>query len=152
VGVESTLGQGSIFYAILPRSPLQPHTSRRAPRILVIEDERIERLLLTGILQRAGCVVETATTGAEALARCSQEAFDLVTLDWFLPDGSGSQVLHEMRKMRLHAGTPVIAISMIEQTEADGEGVLEFIKKPVNGNTLLAAIERIGLPVEVERV
>src|SRR4029079_16565555 len=95
VGVESTLGQGSIFYAILPRSPLQPRTCRRAPRILMIEDEKMERLLLAGILQRAGCVVEMATTSAEALAKCSQHAFDLVMLDWFLPDADGSEVLHK---------------------------------------------------------
>jgi PAS domain S-box-containing protein len=151
VGVRSTLGKGSLFYAILPTSPLQPHTSRRAPHILVIEDERTERLLLTGILQHAGCLVETAATRAEALAKCSRQSFDLVTLDWFLPDGNGAQLLQEMRRMPGHVDTPVIGISMIEQVDAAADGIQEFIQKPVNGHELLAKLERIGLPVVIER-
>jgi PAS domain S-box-containing protein len=152
VGVTSTVGQGSTFYAILPRSPLQPHTSRRAPRILVVEDERIERLVLTAILQHAGCVVQTASTGAEALAKCGQEAFDLVTLDWLLPDTSGSDLLRQMRSMPLHHDTPVLAISMIEEMRPGVDGIQEVVRKPVDGPALLAAMARSGVAVQMEKV
>jgi len=153
VGVESEPGSGARFFAILPTAPRQPGASRPSPQVLVIEGERIDRHLLAGLLERAGCVVQPASTGAEALSLCSRQAFDLVTLDWFLPDANGSEVLDRMRKLPQHRQTPVIAISRIEgQSPAGFAGVQEFIPKPVDGQVLLAALERSGVVVETAGV
>jgi PAS domain S-box-containing protein len=149
VGVESQPGLGSAFFAVLPRSPVQPERSLPSPHVLVVEDERIERLLLTGLLQRAGCIVQTASTGAEAVRLCSRQTFDLVTLDWFLPDATGSEVLARLRKLPRHGTTPVIGITMLEEAAECG-ALTEFIRKPIDLEALMGALRRSGVPVRTQ--
>jgi CheY-like chemotaxis protein len=117
--------------------------------VLVVEDERIERLLLTGLLQRAGCIVQTASTGAEAVRLCSRQTFDLVTLDWFLPDATGSEVLARLRKLPRHGTTPVIGITMLEEAAECG-ALTEFIRKPIDLEALMGALRRSGVPVRTQ--
>lgn len=149
VGVESTAGQGSTFFAVLPRavesrgSPV----SSMSPQILIIEDERIERTLLTRMLQKDGFAIETAGTRAEALVKCRDQSFDAITLDLLLPDGDGKQLLEEIRSLEQNRRTPVIVISMVEEMDALAiPGVQEILKKPVSRDELFAALERVGVP------
>jgi PAS domain S-box-containing protein len=84
VGVESSPGQGSTFFAVLPCTPLP--NSRALANILVIEDDKLGRFLITRILEGVGCRVDTAATCAEALEMCDHGSFDAITLDLILPD------------------------------------------------------------------
>src|SRR5690606_8723360 len=98
VGVRSTPGQGSVFHAVLPRvsehleAPVLPRTSTRPHHgvrtVLVVENEARDRDVLVTALTEAGYLTEHAATGAEAIARCRERAFDAVTLDLTLPDMS----------------------------------------------------------------
>jgi len=151
VGVESTPGVGSTFFVVLPRMgdcrTIDPVTE--APRVLIIEDERIERSCLGRILQKEGFTVETAETCAAAVARCRDTAFDAITLDLLLPDGNGNQVLSEIRSIEQNRTTPVIVISMVEELEEALPGIQEFLRKPVRREELLAALERAGVSTRV---
>jgi CheY-like chemotaxis protein len=120
-----------------------------APRVLIIEDERIERSCLGRILQKEGFTVETAETCAAAVARCRDTAFDAITLDLLLPDGNGNQVLSEIRSIEQNRTTPVIVISMVEELEEALPGIQEFLRKPVRREELLAALERAGVSTRV---
>jgi PAS domain S-box-containing protein len=150
VGVDSTLGEGSTFFAVLPREGYsQP--AAPSPQVLIVEDERIERTLLRSMLQKEGFGVETARTFAEAVAKCHDQSFDAITLDWLLPDGDGKQVLEEIRSIGQNRTTPVIVISMIEEMEAAAlPGIQEVLRKPVSREDLVAAMERAGMPVKVK--
>lgn len=156
VGVESTPGKGSTFFAVLPRAPmLEPGASLNAS-ILVIEDQKVERFLLTRTLQGAGYGVETASTCEEALEKCRCRRFDAITLDLLLPDGPGWEVLGSIRAMKHHRNTPVIVVSMLEENDVRRipHAVQGFLTKPVGPGELLGALERAGLPmkaVQVER-
>jgi len=91
VGVSSTPGVGSIFYASLPRvtEPLEKiakeethaATSHRSRFVLVIEDDPKDRAWVAGQLSEAGYQVETVATGSEALVRCRENRFDAIMLD-----------------------------------------------------------------------
>src|SRR6185503_14561108 len=108
VGVHSTPGVGSIFYAVLPRGveavneiakiETYPTTSHRSPLILVIEDDAKDRAGIAGELSEAGYEVQTVATGAEALVRCREQRFDAITMDMILPDMSGRAVLGKIRE------------------------------------------------------
>src|SRR5207253_4669586 len=107
VGVRSAAGAGSVFWAVLPRQakgesrpdvarPIAPAVDG-APAILVIEDNAADQSLIVETLTSAGFAVETAATGAQALARFRERTFDGVTLDLLLPDMSGVDVLAQLR-------------------------------------------------------
>src|SRR5205807_6056739 len=78
VGVRSTPGQGSVFHAVLPRRSAGAAAQRSAagaapaldgaPSVLVIEDDKDDQAALAETLSAAGYAVETAATGAAALA------------------------------------------------------------------------------------
>ena len=67
------------------------------PRVLVVEDEQKTRESLAEGLRLEAWSVATAATGQEALGLLGREVFDLVVLDWMLPDRDGVEVLREMR-------------------------------------------------------
>ena len=152
VGVRSVPGQGSVFYAVLPRVAVpaaEPETDQArlrqagGPLVLVIEDQPKDRRWLIRTLSEAGYSVETATTGAEALELCQSETFDGITLDLVLPDMSGLQVLQTLRANGPNSETPVIVVSV----SADAGRVASFhvhdiLPKPVLADDLLASLRR----------
>src|SRR5262249_25451771 len=85
VEVRSVVGQGSVFAAVLPRSwasgragpgaPAARAPAPNAPTVLVIEDDAADREWLVGVLRGAGFAVDTAASGAEAIARCRSRSY-----------------------------------------------------------------------------
>lgn len=66
-------------------------------RVLVVDDEESIVTICRLALQRLNLQVETATTAAEALAKAQQGDFDLVLVDWILPDGNGLDLFRSIR-------------------------------------------------------
>jgi signal transduction histidine kinase/DNA-binding response OmpR family regulator len=162
VGATSTVGTGSTFFAILPRqagiavaqtNSLQivraPTTN--APTILVIEDEVADRDRLVAALSAAGYAVESVSTGAEAIARCEERAYDAITLDLLLPDMTGLEVLHRLREGR-NGAVPVIVVTVIaERGAVAGFVVHDVLSKPLAEAELVASLHRAGVTTEVHR-
>jgi protein-histidine pros-kinase len=156
VGLTSTPGKGSVFYAILPRVspasgiPLQEEKPSAvpsdAPLILIIEDDAKDRAWLARELLQAGFAVETVATGAEALIRCRERRFDAITLDMLLPDMSGREVLGKIRERGLNVETPLIIVRIISQRGTGiGYEVKEILAKPVSAGEILRVLKRCGV-------
>jgi len=159
VGVRSTPGQGSVFFAVLPRvgrtvleAEAQPAPAPAAaprvgaPTLLVIEDDPKDRAWLERTLRGAGYAVESAATGTAALARCRERRFDAITLDLLLPDGSGWDVLRELRAGGLNQEVPVIVVTVVAEAGAGvGFPIHDFLTKPVEAGELLSSLERAGV-------
>jgi hypothetical protein len=112
-----------------------------APTILVIEDDAKDRGWLTRTLAQAGYAVEPAATGAEALAKCRERAFDAVTLDLLLPDMTGWDVLRAIRTDGVNRDVPVIVVSVVaEKATAVGFAIQDFLVKPIEPESLLASL------------
>jgi CheY-like chemotaxis protein len=156
VGVRSTLGSGSTFFAVLPRKagtvvPALEAQSRisgdGAPTILVIEDNPGDQDTLANILSRAGYSVQAAATGAAALELSRTRSFDAVTLDIFLPDMSGLDLLRQLRADGMNQDAPVVVVTVVaERGAVAGFAVQDFLQKPVDAEALLAALTRAGVP------
>jgi DNA-binding NtrC family response regulator len=113
-------------------------------RILVVDDERLLRAGLSRALQDAGFSVEQAGDMAGALKAFAREVPDLVVLDFKLPDGTGLDVLREMRK--LSPRTPALMITA--HASVDGavtamkEGAFDYLSKPFETDELIQKVAR----------
>jgi hypothetical protein len=97
-------------------------------------------------LGEAGYGVETAATGSQAISSCSRRAFDAVTLDLLLPDMTGLEVLHRIRKEGKNRNTPVVVVSVVAEKGVVGSfRVHDYLKKPTTSEELLDSLKRAGV-------
>jgi protein-histidine pros-kinase len=156
VGVNSIVGTGSSFFAVLPRryapagmpdvpAPAIPINRPGAPTLLIIEDDLKEQAWLSQALTAAGYNVQGASTGATALALCNNRRYDAITLDLILPDMNGLDFMQRIREKGPNRDTPVIAVTVIpDDAVAVHYQVHEFLTKPVTEADLIAAVKRTG--------
>jgi PAS domain S-box-containing protein len=152
VGVRSTLGQGALFFACLPRHARgrPPKIERAAlpgaPRILVIEDDIQDQDWLASTLGAAGYAVEIVATGAKAIRRCREDTFDAITLDLMLPDAFGRDVLSTIRSGGRNRATPAVIVTVLAAQDAGvGAQVATALTKPVKDRDLVDALHGAGL-------
>jgi protein-histidine pros-kinase len=154
VGVESTPDTGSVFYAVLPRRagaavtapPAPPPRESGARSILVIEDDAGDRAWLVRTLSESGYAVDAVATTAEALSRCRARRYDALTLDLFLADGSGLDVLKALRTEGPNRDTPVVVVTVVAERGAGaGFRIHDTLVKPVSRHDLLAALRRAAV-------
>ena len=111
------------------------------PRVLVVDDEQqILRALQTS-LRGAGYEVETAETAETALAAAAMRPPEAVILDLVLPDGTGTEVVRELRTW---SSAPVIVLSAVgdehEKVAALDAGADDYVTKPVGIDELIARL------------
>ena len=109
-------------------------------RVLVIEDERKTRESVAEGLRLEGWTVRTAAEGDEAAALLEWEAFDLVVLDWMLPDRDGLAVLRSARTRGIQ--TPVLMLTarnaLTDRVTGLEAGADDYLAKPFAFAELLA--------------
>jgi two-component system, OmpR family, response regulator len=123
----------------------------RAPRILLVDDEQPIQTLLSFPLQRDGYEVVQASDGREALARFSEQSFDLVVLDLMLPRMDGLEVC---KRLRANGSTVPIIMLTAKSEEIDKVlglelGADDYITKPFSmrefRSRVKAALRRAGM-------
>src|SRR5580765_3838150 len=124
-----------------------------AARLLVVDDNKVNRLLLTRSLELQGHTVASAENGRVALEMLRRERFDLVLLDMEMPEMDGFQVLEQLvGDLQLH-DLPVLVTSSLEGIDNVARcielGAEDFLTKPVNPVLLKA---RIGASLEKKRL
>jgi class 3 adenylate cyclase len=127
---------------------------RGAPaRLLVVDDNKVNRLLLTRSLELQGHTVATAENGRIALEMLRRESFDLLLLDMEMPEMDGFQVLEQLVDDRQLRELPVIVTSSLEGianvVRCIELGAEDYLPKPVNPVLLKA---RIGASLEKKRL
>src|SRR2546426_6857693 len=124
-----------------------------AARLLVVDDNKVNRLLLTRSLELQGHSVASAENGRVALEMLQREAFDLVLLDMEMPEMDGFQVLERLVNDRQLHDLPVIVTSSLEGLDNVVHcielGAEDYLTKPVNPVLLKA---RIGASLEKKRL
>lgn len=123
-------------------------------RVLVVDDNRMSRLVVTKSLRQLDCDSTEVASGLEALDRLKSENFDLVLLDIEMPDIDGLEVLRRMRRDHKRLDTPVLVISghdddMAIVAEAVQLGAEDFLPKPFD-QTLFRA--RVTSCIEKKRL
>src|ERR687886_2998896 len=115
------------------------------PRILIIEDEEKMARMLARVLREEGHVAETAGDGRTGLRRALDDTFDLLIVDWMLPERSGVQVVRGLRAADVH--TPVLMLTARDQIEDRVEGLDagadDSLPKPFAFPELLARVRAL---------
>jgi CheY-like chemotaxis protein len=115
------------------------------PRLLLVEDNEMNRDMLTRRLQRRGYSIITAEDGTSALARAA--GMDLILMDLRLPDMPGLEVTRRLKADPATASIPIIALTAHamegDRAQALAAGCDEYEPKPIEMPALLAKIERL---------
>jgi len=124
-----------------------------AARLLVVDDNKVNRLLLTRSLELQGHRVATAENGRVALEMLRRESFDLLLLDMEMPEMDGFQVLEQLAGDLQLRDLPVIVTSSLEGianvVRCIELGAEDYLPKPVNPVLLKA---RLGASLEKKRL
>ncbi len=111
-------------------------TGYESGSILVVDDNGINRALLSRYLERQGHVVQVAHNGRKALEMIANGAFDLVLLDITMPGLNGYQVLQHLKHSETWRDLPVIMISALDEMDSVVRcielGAEDYLPKPFN--------------------
>lgn len=115
-----------------------------AGRILVVDDNAMNRDLLARQLARDGHAVEGADSGAAGLALLQEREFDLILLDVLMPEMSGFEVLVRLKQNPSTSEIPVIMVSALDELDSivrciEG-GAVDYLPKPFEPTLLRARI------------
>ena len=110
--------------------------------ILIIDDEAAIRESLETLLEFEGYSVHSAETGEDGLARLSERTFDLVLLDFALPDRNGLEILADIRSRDSQLAVIMITAygTLDNAVRAMQQGATNFIQKPWDNEKLLADV------------
>jgi sigma-B regulation protein RsbU (phosphoserine phosphatase) len=114
------------------------------PRVLIVDDNEINRRLLGAMLRGEGCALLTASDGAEALALARRAPPHLILLDIMMPDMDGYQVCAELARDPRTAHVPVVFLSALSETADKIKGLdlgaVDYITKPFDAGEVRARV------------
>jgi PAS domain S-box-containing protein len=168
IGADSVVGEGSTFWfeVELPLAEnwigaAEPEAAGvnldRPIRCLVVEDNAVNRELITTLLSPFDIEIDTACDGAEAVEAVGRQAYDVILMDMQMPVMDGLAATRRIRAMDdpAIARTPIVAMTanvLPEHVERCREaGMDDHIGKPINLAHLLQALERWTAPQANEK-
>jgi PAS domain S-box-containing protein len=166
IGMQSKQGEGSYFWVRFPIEPIDAPKalassttksgSDHQRKILVVEDNEINRLVAREMLRKAGHVVKEAFDGKAGVRHAEIESFDLILMDISMPVMDGRTATRAIRSgTGLSARTPIVALTanaMAEEQEAFlSDGMNAILTKPLSREALLAVIENWAKPIHAIR-
>ena len=166
VGFESTPGLGSTFWftarlkkvstknilhnATIEDAEVRLRTQYAGKRILLVDDDPINRLVAQTMLESVNLLVDTAEDGVEAICQVQKTAYDAIFMDMQMPNLNGLQATRVIRQQAGYQHIPIIAATANAFTEDKAQcleaGMDEFLIKPYGAEilfrTLLRALNR----------
>ncbi len=122
----------------MARNSIVTATTQQAspPKVLVVDDEEMQRILARTSLEQAGFTVAEAEDGAEALTRYREVHPDLILLDVKMPKLDGFSVCKAIRDMPIGRHIPILMLTGLEDSDsieqAYQSGATDFAVKPIN--------------------
>ena len=113
-------------------------------RLLVVEDEPINREITMFMLETSGLLIDFATNGQEACDMAARQRYDLILMDMQMPVMDGLEATRRLRAGGINAGTPIIALTANAFSEdrmrCAEAGMNDFVPKPIDPEQLYACI------------
>jgi PAS domain S-box-containing protein len=136
------------------QSPLANRFAGRSARVLLVEDNAVNRKVAICILERLGLQADIAEDGLEALEMSAARAYDLILMDCQMPHMDGYAATAEIRRLESpHCHTAILAMTADAMTGSRDRcldaGMDDYIVKPIRFEELCAALER-WLPTRSE--
>jgi signal transduction histidine kinase/CheY-like chemotaxis protein len=163
--VESQPGKGAVFSLELPMSKtdlaptqegsieVQSHelsSNAKEMKVLAVDDNDVNLLVITGQLEALGCKVRSVTSGREAIRLVAEESWDLILMDCQMPVMDGLMTTKELR--RTGCKLPIIALTANAQPsdreECLAAGMDGFLSKPVKPHEIKSILEQYVQPMK----
>ena len=160
VGVSSTPGQGSTFWFTANLKRHQPaaasteedqhdperllRTMHAGSRILLVEDEPINREIALMLLADAGLIADYAEDGMQALEMAASQTYDMILMDMQMPRLDGVEAARQIRRLASYRDVPIAAMTANafaeDRARCLAAGMDEFITKPINPDAFFALL------------
>lgn len=138
-------GTGTQIHPMSTPVEARPSTVSGAGRILVVDDDELNRDMLSRQLERQSHDVATAVDGPSALELLRASRFDIVLLDLMMPGMNGFEVLERIKRDPALSGVAVILVSALDEMDSVVRsieaGAEDYLFKPVNPTLLRARIK-----------
>ncbi len=163
ITVVSEYGKGSVFKVLLPFEKLAADVSAdkagktdfipayyyTGASVLVVEDNKVNQLLLKHTLAGLDVITEIVSNGQEALDAISKKKFDLILLDIQMPVMDGYATIASLRKNN-NTTTPVVAMTAYampgEKEKCLAAGMNDYLAKPIDFPQLISVLEKFLQP------
>ena len=168
IGVFSALGLGSSFWftfeaeetdeEVIDEEELLKKDVRinnffneKTPRILLVDDNMVNRQVAGEILKKSGCEVDVAVNGQDSINQVSKRDYDVILMDIQMPDMDGVTATKKIKELGIKNLAPIVAMTAYSMKE-DRErfiksGLDDYISKPIKATELLNKI-RLLLKIE----
>ncbi len=153
IGVDSQLDKGSTFWFEVPfelaKIPRSEGPKTRALKLLIVDDHAPQRLALRSCVLSLGWEVQMVSSGMDALALMDQESekmpFDVIVVDWKMPEMDGLETLEAIQASPLASKTPCVVLTTAFdmaalRTQPRARLANAFMSKPVTSSTLYDAV------------
>jgi len=157
IGVVSTPGFGSTFwFTFTAQKPSknqkipgkqqlkQQHFINKSPKILLVDDNEINRKVALGILTKSGCIVKPAASGKEAINWIMSEEFDLIFMDIQMPEMDGVEAARKIKSLVLNKTPPIVAMTAYSMEEDRirflEQGLDDYLPKPIKSQILIEKV------------
>lgn len=158
IGVDSTEGEGSIFWFNIPQNEVKKrmepdgnkitseNNNTRKLKVIIAEDDQVSAQYLSVLMKNKAHEILLATSGNQTVELCKKHAdTDLVLMDIKMPEGNGYEALKEIRKF--NSSTKIIAQTANALTgdrqKALDAGFDEYVSKPISKQELLTKIDQL---------
>lgn len=160
IQLESEFGKGSKFFFNLKfkraRGQVSMGITELVPdeqllkglRILLVEDNSVNRLIATKFLEKWGASISYAENGLIGVEKAASEAFDVILMDLQMPEMDGFEATRNIRKMGTPRAikVPILALTAAAMVEVKDQvmkaGMNDYIAKPFNPEDLFSKIAR----------
>lgn len=159
IGVKSKSGEGSTFWFTFETTeaaisaietgqeistPITGRFEKQHPEILLVDDNQVNRMVATEILKKAGCKVDTASNGLEAIDKVRTKEYDLIFMDIQMPKMDGITATREIKKLGIKDLPPIIAMTAYamedDRQKFLAAGMDDYIPKPIKSEVLINKI------------
>jgi PAS domain S-box-containing protein len=138
--------QPMITLNVLSQSAAQ---QRFAGNVLLVEDNFVNQKVAVKFLERLGCTVQVASNGAEGVAACRDQRFDIILMDLQMPLMDGMTATRKIREMENGAKVPIIALTANAMTgdreRCEAAGMDGYLTKPIEVERLRGILSKFGL-------
>lgn len=167
IGVYSTIGLGSTFWFTFEAEETTPEVNELgdkgskpvyvqnyfgnlSPKVLIVDDNGVNRQVASEILKKSGCHVTLLSSGQEAIDELKENIYDIIFMDIQMPEMDGVEATKRIKALNLPNLAPIVAMTAYSMREDKEKflkmGLDDYISKPIKAKLLIEKVKEWVMP------